>query len=728
VKLNHLSKNKMEYFYKKANFCLSSHEYAQALTYLKRALYLWPELRDLTWQKILITESKASKSLPKNKNNRRESVDIVVPVFNALDDTKKCLDSILHKTNLSIGDHVLIINDCSDQETSIWLRNFCLSNERIFLIESSSNNGFTVSLNIGCRLSRAEYIVSLNSDTIVTNGWMSRLLACMRSDATIGIVGPLSNAASWQNVPELLGEDKKFAVNRIPEDLSLEDVSQVVAHEFKETTYVEVPCLNGFCLMLRRAVIDRIGYFDEGNFPVGYGEENDYCIRARDANFRLFVASDAFVFHAKSKSFGHSRREALSSKGKAALTLKHGDKYSKLLADVSGDHLAGRRREIERSLNSVSSHEGATAVAPSLTILYLLPVKGGGGGAHSILQEAGYMAEHLGQVNVLVRKAHLSDYFAKYPEEKNLDKLLIGYSDEHDLIRLAKNCDILVATIFSSVELVLKICAESTKTMPAYYIQDYEPLFFDEGSDNYTRAKNSYTALPEVCFFAKTDWLCREVAVRHGTHVWKVPPSLDHSIYRTTDRDLGDRGSLVTLVAMIRPSTPRRGAGRTLRILAALAGELNSSVRIKLFGCTDEDLSGIGIDVPGATNYGQLTRQQVADLLRTADVFVDFSDYQAFGRTGLEAMACGCVSLLPILGGTDEYAVDGKNSLLVDVSDEAACISRLKTIIGSSITLERMRAQAVKTAQRYSIERASRVIFQLFVRRRHIWDAVWLPK
>lgn len=718
----------MEYFYKNANFCLSSHEYAQALNYLKRALYLWPELRDLTWQKILVTERKASKSLPKDKTNWRGGVDIVVPVFNALDDTKRCLESILHKTNLSIGDHVLIINDGSDQETSFWLRDFCFSNERVFLIESVSNNGFTVSLNIGCRLSRAEYIVSLNSDTIVTNRWLSGLLDCISSDVTIGAVGPLSNAASWQNVPELLGEDKKFAVNRIPEGLSLEDISHAVAQESQQITYVEVPCLNGFCLMLRRALIDRIGYFDEHNFPVGYGEENDYCIRARDANFRLVVASNVYIFHAKSKSFGHSRREALSSKGKAALTLKHGDKYSKLLADVSGDHLAGRRREIERSLNSMSSHEGATPVAPSLRILYLLPVKGGGGGAHSILQEAAYMAEHLGQVNVLVRKAHLSDYFAKYPEEKNLDKLLIGYSDEQDLIRLAKNCDILVATIFSSVDLVSKICAVSPKTMPAYYIQDYEPMFFDEGSANYAQAIKSYSTLPEVCFFSKTDWLCKEVLTRHGTHVWKVPPSLDQSIYSTIDRDLEDRRHDVTLVAMIRPSTPRRGAGRTLRILAALAGELNSSVRIKLFGCTDEDLSGIGIDVPGATNYGQLTRQQVADLLRTADVFVDFSDYQAFGRTGLEAMACGCVSLLPILGGTDEYAVDGENSLLVDVSDEAACISRLKTIIESPITLERMRAQAITTAKRFSIERASRDIFQLFVRRWQTWHALWLPK
>jgi len=86
----------------------------------------------------------------------------------------------------------------------------------------------------------------------------------------------------------------------------------------------KVPLIHGFCFGIKRQVMDRIGLFDEENFPDGYGEENDYCFRATDAGFDLAVATHTYVFHAKSQSYPADERIRLMSAGMTALKAKHG--------------------------------------------------------------------------------------------------------------------------------------------------------------------------------------------------------------------------------------------------------------------------------------------------------------------------------------------------------------------------------------------------------------------
>ena len=117
-----------------------------------------------------------------------------------------------------------------------------------------------------------------------------------------------------------------------------------------ERQFPRVPFLNGFCLLISRAVIDQIGYLDEESFPRGYGEENDYCIRAHDAGFLLAIADHCFVYHAKSKSFGTSARDELAKAGRIALHKKFGEdriqKSSREIKDSSS---------LERIRNSIKS-------------------------------------------------------------------------------------------------------------------------------------------------------------------------------------------------------------------------------------------------------------------------------------------------------------------------------------------------------------------------------------
>src|SRR5690606_30203428 len=156
------------------------------------------------------------------------AVDVVVPVFNALEDVRMCLASVRDRRD-GFRLRVIVVNDGSNAETSDWLRSFCAKTHGFELIEHDRNRGYTRAVNTGLRASDAPYVITLNSDAIVTTGWLKGMVSCMTSEPGRGVVGPLSYAVRWQNVPELLGEDGKFAVNTLPGEFSPDDMASLVA-------------------------------------------------------------------------------------------------------------------------------------------------------------------------------------------------------------------------------------------------------------------------------------------------------------------------------------------------------------------------------------------------------------------------------------------------------------------------------------------------------------------
>ena len=316
---------------------------------------------------------------------RNESVDVIVCVHNALDDVRLCLDSVVSRTT---GNYrLVVVNDGSDEETSEYLQGVCASLPGALLIETHGPLGYTRAANAGLRASEADHAVLLNSDTVVPSLWLERMLACMNSDDSIGIVGPLSNAASWQSVPDVV-EDGRWAVNELPPGYDVDVFAELVA-SLSRGSFPRVDFVNGFCFMIRRAVVDAIGLLDEERFPRGYGEENDYCLRAADAGFSLAVADQCYVFHGKSKSFGKAARDELARLGREALTAKHGQAR----IDDAAERLAATPalREMRERVAQAVAGEGVSGTPPvageSLGVLFVMPVRGGAGGAHSVVQE-----------------------------------------------------------------------------------------------------------------------------------------------------------------------------------------------------------------------------------------------------------------------------------------------------------------------------------------------------
>lgn len=639
------------------------------------------------------------------------SVDVVIPVYNALSDVESCIESVLAcRDGLDV--RVVVVNDGSDAETTAWLRGRCGDDPALALIEHPRNLGYTRAVNSGLRATTAQYLVTLNSDTLVSDGWLKGMLRCMASDRELGIVGPLSNAASWQNVPELFDSHGSFLVNVLPPGVDAAAMARVVAAASKRR-YPKVPFVNGFCFLMRREVVDTIGFMDEASFPEGYGEENDYCVRAADAGFKLAIADDVYVFHAKSKSFGHTRRRALSEAGSRTLRRKHGDaRFGALVASMRFDSVLDRvRADVRAAMRRPM--QGAADLRTPPRILFLLPVKGGGGGAHSVVQECAELVRMGVTARVAVVREQLGGFRKMYRDMPDSNELFVGFS-QADLIDLADDYDIVVATIFSSVTMLKRVQEACTHVLSAYYVQDYEPMFFEPGSPHWIAAKASYTLIPNALLFAKTHWICNMVRQEHGVEVSKVEPSIDHTTYAPRPRTADTR---LRIAAMIRPQTPYRGAERTMRLLSRLATEFPGALSFHLFGCDENEpcFQTLLRDFE-YRNHGVLDRPEVAAVLADSDLFVDLSDYQAFGRTSLEAMASGCAAVVPQHGGGDEYAIDGHNALVVDSFDEEACFRRIRALLSEPAELGRLRFAGLRTASRYSVRAAAVSELDLFSR------------
>jgi GT2 family glycosyltransferase len=248
--------------------------------------------------------------------------DIVVCVYNALEDVTHCLNSIIKNTTVAY--QLIIIDDCSQTETSEFLKQWAIDYSHVTLIRHSTNLGYTKTANRGLRTAQSDYITLLNSDTIVTPRWLEKLIDCAESDKNIGVVGPLSNCASWQSVPDLFNDDRDWALNPIPEPYSIDEFSDLV-ESLSEGSFPKVAFVNGFCYMLTRKALNAVGFLDEKAFPHGYGEENDLSLRILKAGFKLVIDDRTYIYHAKSKSFGHQTRQQLAARGSIAVKRKHAD-------------------------------------------------------------------------------------------------------------------------------------------------------------------------------------------------------------------------------------------------------------------------------------------------------------------------------------------------------------------------------------------------------------------
>ena len=306
--------------------------------------------------------------------------DIVIPVYNGLDFFRDCYDSV--KKHTPVGQAIVIVDDGSSEDGLVAYFDRIGQDSDTVVLRLPQNRGFVHAVNQGMAHS-TNHVVLLNSDTEVTPGWLEKLDQALFHAPNVGTVTPWTNKGTICSLPRFC-ED-----NEIPEQVSADEISQI-AQQVCPGQYTPLPTAVGFCMAIRRQVLDAVGLFDEQTFGRGYGEENDFCMRVVEHGWINIHDDRTFIFHKGSMTFSGEKKK-LAEANLELVCAKH-PRYLGLVHEFIGaDPLAPLRARIDRLLE----HK-----AGKLHVLFLLhnePLHGfvnkPGGVEHHVLSLAEAMAE-----------------------------------------------------------------------------------------------------------------------------------------------------------------------------------------------------------------------------------------------------------------------------------------------------------------------------------------------
>jgi GT2 family glycosyltransferase len=265
---------------------------------------------------------------------------IAIPVFNGREATERCLKSLI-ATRIDLAHRIVIINDASsDPDVVPMLDAFSRSHPKraIEVRHNAVNRGFTWNANQAIAALRdSEHLLLLNSDTLVTDGWLDEMMTTAASDATIGTVTPFSNNATICSFPDF---SRAWPVPNAAERAC---IAKALVNT--RSVPIEIPTAIGFCMLIMRACLNAVGKFDVVNFPRGYGEENDFCRRAVAKRFRNVLCANTYVAHEGSQSFSEEKHELMRIGGERLLAL-HPD-YNDVVAEwIARDPAKARRAAV----------------------------------------------------------------------------------------------------------------------------------------------------------------------------------------------------------------------------------------------------------------------------------------------------------------------------------------------------------------------------------------------
>lgn len=250
-----------------------------------------------------------------------EVVDIIIPVYNGFEFLEGLLSSIC-KTNIKIK--IIIIDDCSpDERVHPFLERFTSQTPNALLIKNDKNLGFIKSVNKGLRFSNNHKVI-VNSDVVVPNNWLERLMTPIFEDPKIASVTPMTNAGTIVSFPVFL-ED-----NDIPNGFNVEQLDQIFSSIPKQS--FSAPTGVGFCMAMNSKAVSQLGLLDEV-YEKGYAEENDWCQRAINSGFKNILISNLFVWHKHGGSFGSEEKQKLVENNLSILNKRYPN-YNQDIAQI----------------------------------------------------------------------------------------------------------------------------------------------------------------------------------------------------------------------------------------------------------------------------------------------------------------------------------------------------------------------------------------------------------
>jgi len=248
---------------------------------------------------LLAHDADANNGVDRKKGRSRYETSIVMLTMNQLAYTKECVNSIRQHTPES--HEIIFVDNGSTDGTVQWLKKLVKRHNHYRLIANPTNLGFSRGCNQGIMASSGAHVLLLNNDVVVTEGWLSGLMACLTRTPDTGIVGPMTNQISG---PQKISDE---AYTR--RDLD------AYAKAFRERhRHRRIPArrIVGFCMLFRRSLVETIGPLDE-RFGTGNFEDDDLCLRAALLGHRNVIAGDVFIHHYGSRSFIGNRIDYASA-------------------------------------------------------------------------------------------------------------------------------------------------------------------------------------------------------------------------------------------------------------------------------------------------------------------------------------------------------------------------------------------------------------------------------
>jgi GT2 family glycosyltransferase len=663
------------------------------------------------------------------------SVAIVVTVSGAPLYVAECLESLYKNTPEMTW--VYVSDDSPTDSVADEIRAMAELLPRVTYLRVQARErpvGYTVTANVGLRAAYEaghDVAIMVNSDTVLTQGWLPPLLRAIQGNPRIGMAGPLGNAASYQSVPLVKDPNGHGWAFNMPHPPGwTHDAFARLVRLTSSRGLARVPILNGFVFAIRREVVQAIGYFDEDKFPSGFGEENDFAFRVLGAGFEIVVCTDrcgamarqhgaarlgpwaacanassskltnqdtllnlpspslrtrrSYVFHHKSKSYGHVVREKLSKQAAVVLKEMYKDELSAAV-QILDSHpiLADARRRVALHLKAGKAMlDAATAPVSVLFVLNAMPEKHFNmrGGWISVVQEALGLVANGAFVRIAVPAWQVPFFNTAFPDAE-AHGMFLGYnnrgSDALAAIELVESglvFDIGVATHYLTADVIRTFRRTYPSMIPAFYIQDGAywillqmpgggamcnatsvgppqhaaacalhgfvktcsnrswplpmPIAVESKFAGDSAAASIYKDMHDGFAFAKTQWLVNQMASNWGVHVHKIPPTVDITRFKPIDRSQNGK---VHVSAMVRVETAHRNPIVTLQVLQALMDRF-SNVTVSFFGSDPKALENMaaagkldGIKLDAMNNLGIAERDAVTAVMQQSDIFVDAS-------------------------------------------------------------------------------------------------------
>lgn len=282
---------------------------------------------------------------------------IITPTWNNADYTVRCFKSVANNTE---NYKIIWVDNGSEkedrEEVQSYLKDNNIPHEAIL---NDKNLGFVKGTNQGMNLAikdGVDYVVLLNNDTEVFEGWLTRMISVTYKSNKIGLVGPLASPShGWQDINNLRERrSDEFSdlpdYNDDPEKYST-DISEMYKGQITEV----YPNVAFFCTLITKEVLNKVGVLSE-EYGLGFSDDDDYCSRALDAGFKIYLAKDVFIFHNHrttfKKHFTDEEIKEMGKKNQEILKNKH-SRYKDLI-----DYRPKNLKEIVSKLKEVRSKEG----------------------------------------------------------------------------------------------------------------------------------------------------------------------------------------------------------------------------------------------------------------------------------------------------------------------------------------------------------------------------------